>query len=95
MFKKILSYRQGQEKLVDQRVRLLGEIINNIRTVKLYSYENHFASKVSDLRQQEHSKLRNYGFMRAVVSSTFSFIPVLASICEREKHVFFLGRFPH
>jgi ATP-binding cassette subfamily C (CFTR/MRP) protein 1 len=82
MFKKILTFRQKQEKVVDQRVKLLSEIINNIRAVKLYAYERHFAQRISELRQQELEMLRRYGLIRSAVSATFAFTPVLAAVCE-------------
>lgn len=78
----ILKFRRAQEKVVDQRVRLLGEIINNIRSVKLYAYESHFASKVFELRQRELVSLRKYGLLRSVITSTYSFIPTLAAVCK-------------
>jgi ATP-binding cassette subfamily C (CFTR/MRP) protein 1 len=58
LFGKLMSYRGTQEKIVDQRVRLLTEIINNIRAVKLYAYETFFGKKVSELRTQELAKLK-------------------------------------
>lgn len=82
MFKQILKYRRDQERVVDQRVRLLGEILGSIRAVKLYAYENHFEGKVSSYREQELVRLRHYGFFRSAVNATFEFIPVLAAVCE-------------
>jgi len=80
MFKTILKYRQKQEKIVDRRVRLLGEVINNIRAVKLYAYESHFEARISELREKELKKLKLYGLLRSLVTATFWFAPVLASI---------------
>ena len=54
----MITYRQAQMQIVDKRVRLLSEIINNIRAVKLYAYENLFGEKVSHYRRQELAKLR-------------------------------------
>lgn len=68
-------------KVVDTRVRLLSEIINNIRAVKLYAYENFFGEKVSVLRREELAKLRRNGINRATMFATMSFIPVLAAVC--------------
>lgn len=80
--KTLLGFRRDQQELVDKRVRLLTEVINNVRVVKLYAYEKIFGAKVSDIREQEHAKLRSYGFLRASFVATFSFIPILAAVCE-------------
>lgn len=80
LFGKLMSYRGTQEKIVDQRVRLLTEIINNIRAVKLYAYETFFGQKVSDLRTQELAKLKGFGLMHALINSTFYFLPILAAV---------------
>ncbi|CAD6567059.1 MAG: hypothetical protein TREMPRED_003289 [Tremellales sp. Tagirdzhanova-0007] len=80
MFVRLITYRQAQMKIVDVRVRLLSEIINNIRAVKLYAYEVFFGEKVSKLRRQELAKLRRNGLNRATMNATMSFIPILASV---------------
>lgn len=82
MFKRILRYRQAQQKLVDKRGKLLSEIISNIRAVKLYAYETHFAKQISAIRIEELTKLRQYGLIRSAVTSTFAFTPVLAAVRE-------------
>jgi ATP-binding cassette subfamily C (CFTR/MRP) protein 1 len=80
LFKSVLRYRTQQQKLVDSRVKLLSEIINNIRAVKLNAYERHFAKRVSDIRQEELVQVRRYGLLRSAIQATFSFTPILASV---------------
>lgn len=81
-FKKLMSYRIAQQKVVDERVSALREIINNIRAVKLYAYETFFLGKVSEMRSRERSRLKSNGRYRAVLSGGLEFIPVLAAVCE-------------
>ena len=81
-----MTSRTEQQRLVDGRVRLLNEIINNIRAVKLYAYESHFADRISDIRQQEHVKLGRYGLLRSLVNGIFYFTPILAAVCESSCH---------
>ena len=83
MFKKLLSFRTEQEKLVDKRVKLLTEAINNIRVVKLYAYEKLFLDKVSAIRRQEHAQLRKFANIWAAVWGSFELTPVAATICTR------------
>lgn len=82
MFSKLIVYRKTQEEIVDIRVRLLTDIISNIRSVKLYAYERFFGKQVSDLRDRERDKLRKFGFVRSLIMSTFGFLPILAAVCK-------------
>lgn len=82
MFSKLIVYRKTQEDIVDIRVRLLTDVISNIRAVKLYAYEHFFGKKVSELRDQEMEKLKKFGFVRSLIMSTFGFLPILAAVCE-------------
>jgi hypothetical protein len=67
---------------MDKRVRLMLEIINNIRAVKLHAYESHMSRKVSDVREKEMKLLRVFGILRSMLSALFDFVPVLAIVCE-------------
>jgi ABC-type bacteriocin/lantibiotic exporter with double-glycine peptidase domain len=67
---------------MDKRVRLLTEVINNIRAVKLYAYESLFGCKVQAKRQEEVKALRKLSACNAVSSSFMYFIPTLAAIGE-------------
>ena len=78
----ILKYRRGQTKQVDERVRLLTDVIGSIRSVKVFGWERHFARKVYDMRQSEHKELRYYSFLRSTVDAVFFAIPVMATVCE-------------
>jgi ATP-binding cassette subfamily C (CFTR/MRP) protein 1 len=75
-----MQLRRKQTKAVDERIRLLGEVINSIRAVKLYAWESHFGTKVSAIRSKEHSILRRIGLFRATVNSSLYVLPVFASI---------------
>ena len=67
---------------MDKRVRLLTEIMSNIRAVKLYAYEKHFGDKVAEMRETEHKELRMYGLIKSAIVSIFYFVPILATIRE-------------
>lgn len=82
MFTALLRNRQAQTKLIDKRVGLMAEIINNIRAVKLYAYERSMSRKVTTVREEEMVVLRSYGGLRSTLNSLFGFIPVLAAVCK-------------
>jgi ATP-binding cassette subfamily C (CFTR/MRP) protein 1 len=77
-----MKYRKQQIKIVDRRVKLLTEIISNIRAVKLYAYEQFFGKRISMLREDEVKNIRKNGLYRATVMASFRFIPILAAVCE-------------
>ncbi len=82
MFRRMYHYRDEQQKVVDQRVGILSEVIGSIRAVKLYAYETYFSLKISRKRQEELAKLQQNGISRAFTTATMAFVPVLAAICE-------------
>lgn len=82
MFAQMVKYRQLQLKHIDARVKLLSEVIDGIRSVKLYAYTELFGAKVKRLREEELAKLKVNGFNRATMNATMSFIPILAAVCE-------------
>ncbi len=73
---------QRSAKAGGSRVKILSEVVNNIRAVKLYAYEHYFGGKVSDIRHQEYARLRRKGLLQSMTDATFSFVPVLAAVCE-------------
>jgi len=75
--------------VVDKRVRLLSEVINNIRAVKLFAFEAFFGERVTQLRRQELDKLRANGLNRSFMFSTVTLVPTMAIVCEPT--VFFSG----
>ena len=80
MFFSMISNRRKQMVIVDKRVRLLSEVIQSIRAVKLYAYEAFFGDKVMDLRRKELEMLRKNGVNRAFMFSTITFVPTLATV---------------
>jgi hypothetical protein len=82
MFTQMVKYRQKQLVHVDARVRLLSEVIENIRAVKLYAYGKLFGEQVCELRKSELRELRKNGFNRATMNATMAFIPTLAAVRE-------------
>ncbi|KAG8869673.1 hypothetical protein FRB97_000807 [Tulasnella sp. 331] len=76
----MFSRRQGQLKIVDQRVRLLQEVLNGIRVIKLYAFETFFKDRIAGYRKQEMRILRTISLLRAAMSASMGFMPILAAI---------------
>jgi len=45
--------RKEKERLADVKKNLLGEVLNNIRVLKLFGWEEYFSTKVQQARDSE------------------------------------------
>ncbi|KAG0214035.1 hypothetical protein BGX28_002901 [Mortierella sp. GBA30] len=59
----------------DSRVRLMTEILSNIKIIKLYSYVEAFQQKVDRYRQKEVGWLRKAGIIDSFISIVYSCLP--------------------
>ncbi|WWC92929.1 uncharacterized protein L201_007892 [Kwoniella dendrophila CBS 6074] len=80
MFKYISALQKSQNEIIDQRVKLLSEILINIRAVKLYAYESWFGQKISGMRKNEMTKFQQNNLVKSTMSSLMNFLPTLAAI---------------
>lgn len=65
--------QRQQMKNKDQRTSIMSEILNNIRSIKLYAWENSFAARLYDVRNnKELVMLRK--MVRDVVNSSHKMI---------------------
>ncbi|WAQ87113.1 hypothetical protein PtA15_8A14 [Puccinia triticina] len=69
-----------QMKNKDSRTRLMNEILNNIRSIKLYTWENAFTQKLFAIRnERELGILRKIGYLSSASISLWNFIPFLVA----------------
>ena len=61
----------------DQRIRLTSEVLNGIKVIKLYAWEDHFQRDVKDIRNNELAELRKNAYLNAGLSFTWSCTPFL------------------
>ena len=56
--------QEKQMKVSDQRTRQMSELLNNIKSVKLYNWESVFMSRILSVRNDQELKLlRQFGIM--------------------------------
>ena len=58
---KASKYRQLSAKIADRRIRLMNEILNGAKLIKLYAWEAKFAKAIADVRAEEMRVLRLSG----------------------------------
>jgi ATP-binding cassette subfamily C (CFTR/MRP) protein 1 len=56
--------QEKQMKVSDQRTRQMSELLNNIKSIKLYNWESFFMSRILAVRNDQELKLlRKLGIM--------------------------------
>ena len=72
--------QKSQMKNKDARSRLINEIINNMKSIKLYAWGAAFMNKLNYVRnEQELKNLRKIGATQAVANFTWSTAPFFVS----------------
>ncbi|KAG0197883.1 Multidrug resistance-associated protein 1 [Mortierella sp. GBA30] len=65
---------------MDQRIRLMNEILSGIKIVKLYGWEDSFRERVAVFRNRELSMLRRIGTVFSFMSIMFQSMPLLVAL---------------
>ncbi|KAF9299941.1 hypothetical protein BGZ74_008485 [Mortierella antarctica] len=65
---------------MDERIRLLTEILSNIKIVKLYGWEDAFRTKVEEIRAKELVALKWLATIRALLTIVFSSVTLLMAL---------------
>lgn len=74
------SLQKRQMKTKDARSRLMTEILNNMKSIKLYAWTSAFSKKLNEIRNdQELRNLRQIGAAQAFANFTWSTTPFLVS----------------
>ncbi|KAG0299316.1 hypothetical protein BGZ97_003779 [Linnemannia gamsii] len=71
------SYQKNKLKAMDNRLRLMTEILANIKIVKLYSWEEAFRKRIDLLRERELGAQRALSRVRAFLIMVFSSVNLL------------------
>ncbi|BFZ17907.1 hypothetical protein BsWGS_20945 [Bradybaena similaris] len=74
------KYQTVQMKLKDSRIKLMNEILNGIKVLKLYAWEGSFQEKVLEIRNQELVVLRKMAILNALAVFFWTCAPVLVSL---------------
>ena len=74
-------------QLKDRRIRLMNEVLNGIKVIKLYAWEDHFQGDVQTIRQRELTILKYTAYLNAISSFTWTCAPFLVI----DLHVFYIS----
>ncbi|KZW01126.1 hypothetical protein EXIGLDRAFT_719505 [Exidia glandulosa HHB12029] len=64
--------------VTDSRVKLLQEVLQGIRSIKMYAWENVYGHKIVELRQRELRLIRNSAIAMSLIQGTMTLVPILS-----------------
>uniref|UniRef100_A0A8D3C1D5 Canalicular multispecific organic anion transporter 1 n=1 Tax=Scophthalmus maximus TaxID=52904 RepID=A0A8D3C1D5_SCOMX len=67
-------------KFKDQRLKIMNEILNGIKILKLYAWEPSFQTQIGSVRDKELELMKKSAYLTCVSYLLFTFAPVLVSI---------------
>ncbi|CAG8701408.1 5708_t:CDS:10, partial [Dentiscutata erythropus] len=76
----LASTRSKAAKVTDERIKLTQEILQGIRVIKYYAWEDSFLKTLNKLRNKELGYTKVILIIRAIVTGVASVMPVFASI---------------
>ncbi|KAH0501077.1 canalicular multispecific organic anion transporter 2 [Microtus ochrogaster] len=77
---KMRSYQVRQMKFKDSRIKLMNEILNGIKVLKLYAWEPSFLEQIEGIRQSELHLLRKGAYLQAVSTFIWVCTPFLVTL---------------
>ncbi|KAL4659053.1 multidrug resistance-associated protein 1-like isoform X1 [Arapaima gigas] len=77
---KTKTYQVAQMKDKDSRIKLMHELLNGIKVLKLYAWELAFKDKVSTIRESELHILKKSAYLAAVSTFTWVCAPFLVAL---------------
>ncbi|KAF9292459.1 Multidrug resistance-associated protein 1 [Mortierella alpina] len=71
------SSQQKKLQVMDSRLRVMTEILSNIKIVKLYAWEDAFRGRIDDLRERELGAQKTLCTIRSLLTMVFSSVNLL------------------
>ena len=63
--------------LKDQRIKMMNEVLNGIKVLKLYAWEVAFMRRLNEVREKELSAIRKKAVINAISTAIWTFAPIL------------------
>ncbi|CAI4732641.1 BDN_1c_G0031410.mRNA.1.CDS.1 [Saccharomyces cerevisiae] len=79
-FKLILGFRIAANIFTDARVTMMREVLNNIKMIKYYTWEDAYEKNIQDIRTKEISKVRKMQLSRNFLIAMALSLPSIASL---------------
>ncbi|KAL2734392.1 ATP-binding cassette sub-family C member 5-like isoform X1 [Vespula squamosa] len=79
--------RSKAVKITDVRVKLMNEILETIKMIKMYSWENYFCQKLLNIRKTEKNWLHKIAYFQSLSVSLTPAVPIISAIITFLAHV--------
>jgi len=63
--------KAAESKVTDKRIKLVSDIVEGIRTIKCYGWENHYLEKIQKVRDSQKSTIFKYLLVGSLGISMF------------------------
>ncbi|XP_053927351.1 ATP-binding cassette sub-family C member 2 [Cuculus canorus] len=77
---KTIQVRNMKNK--DERMKIMGEILNGIKILKLFAWEPSFEKRVNEIRARELKDLVNFSYLQSISVFVFTCAPFLVSLAS-------------
>ncbi|XP_056096294.1 ATP-binding cassette sub-family C member 3 [Rhinichthys klamathensis goyatoka] len=77
---KTRTYQVEQMKHKDDRIKLMNEILNGIKVLKLYAWETSFKEKILAIRQKELNVLKKTAYLSALSTMAWTSAPFMVAL---------------
>ncbi|XP_025753410.1 canalicular multispecific organic anion transporter 1 [Oreochromis niloticus] len=67
-------------KFKDKRMKIMNELLNGVKILKLYAWEPSFQKQVEDIRGEELKVMKKFAYLTSVSTFIFSSAPALVSL---------------
>ncbi|CAG9797144.1 unnamed protein product [Chironomus riparius] len=84
---KLKNIQFRQMKIKDERVKLINEILNGIKVLKLYAWEPSFEKQIGETREVEIKTLRHAAMYNAITEFQWGLTPFLVSFVSFTTYV--------
>ncbi len=84
---KMKRYQFSQMRNKDKRTKLMDEILNGMKVLKLYGWETSFEKQVLGIRNLEIDALKKSAYLNSFVSFLWTCAPVLVSTASFTAYV--------
>ena len=77
------KWRSTQATLMkekDKRTKLMNEVLNGMKVLKLYGWEPSFTTQIKGIREREMKELRTQSYYASVVTFTLSCAPIFVAL---------------
>ena len=84
---KMKKYQISNMKNKDTRIKVMNEILDGIKVLKLYAWEPSFARKIEAIREKEVETLKKMSYLGAVQTFMFTAAPFMVTLASFATYV--------